>query len=1587
MKRMSFYLSAALLAAAGTWTSFALADTYGRYGVKSTPSEMAARQDLRRANNGLLEAVTPAESAESGTPAPAMNRPAGLLHRSAAAPVGNLYIVSPNYEGQTQAWYGIYGKIDIETGSIKTIASGNHLNISDTDYDTQTGAVRNGYLYIPDFDQNMVTLDVEYYWNKVDATTGRSVGKISFGSDSNWFFHSLTYDPVRDCFWGLHCEFGSGSGGNLRRIDCQGDDESKWKVSDVLLSMGSSETDFMSSICYNPLNGKLIGLKGTEGALYEYEPETNKLIMLYQYDQEEAPYMFPSFFEACPMVYSPRDKAFIGAVRNISNYTSTLFSIDAETYEAFEIAYLTPRVYATTLYCPDVFAMPEAPDAVSDFAATFENANLSGSITLKMPATNFEGIAYESGKKLDLVVKEGDNVLLSGKYNAGQSVTFPLTLTEGLHKLSIAANDGNLKGAETIESIYTGYDAPLAPTDEYLGGMTIMWETPNTRRGGANGGYIIANDITYDVYDGETKLNTAPIKGNEFEIPMPAALKRFNLTVRAVHHGHSSEPTGLISRVLGPGMALPANFTPTPVQADLFDMTTNNPSDPQNFKYYPNYGGIPMFRITGENYADKPNAYLFMPKVHIADVSKLYQLSFTYQNAWANAQHANTMDVILRKDFDSSSDDKVIFGINCSKDYNAPKTINVNFRVTEPGDYYIVFHEYYTSTATYPLHRGARYYNFNVQEIEGSSTKAPGNVTDLKITPGDKGERYANISLTLPTVDLDGNALNPNETVTATATSGNNTAKAEGKPGEKVNFTINTDSDALQNIEIVCSTATFGNGLPQIDKVYIGLDAPTSPTNIRHTISEDNMKMRIEWDAPTVGVNGGYVDPEGLTYNIYAKNSVNNILLGTTKELYWDYSTDATSQTYYYVGPSAKNELGESMGNMFAFDHLGTPYQIPMIEEFSNTGFTYTKWQNSEDGEFVNTQWGAAANVDGFGYGDPVCILGCLYGQATSNNGAYGQLIAPKFTTKGVPAAKLTVRYWNFYGAPVMEVWARTSKDQTYKKVMTETPTRPNSAAWANIEYELPAEMLDCGWVQINIRPRFANATQMFLIDSYNVEQNVDTDFKVSQIKGQYHLSVGETPEYTIVAVNSGKDTGRTRVIAELMGDDEVLASKNITSGNLKANDEYELKAQFLMAPEYLQYKRLYVRGRVESDGDQVTNNDSREFILDLDASTLPVVTDLQGDWASENFDAINFSWSAPATGMSNIESFEAMPVGGNHAVLGRWKNIDLDGLNPFYVAGNGGAGNPIEWEDYDKPGAWQVLNTEELGILYTDRIAPYRGKQTIIARSAGFDPTVEEAKPVADFLISPEVKGGTQVSFWFNTVASDYAETITVFYSAGSDEIPTEGGMENLKEVSEGVYQIGDFKQIRHFTKSGVETWEKCTFTLPADAKYFAFCYRSKGQFGALLDEIEFTPATEANYEIKSYNLYSTDLQGVVRLVKSDIAGTSLNLPAKDENKIYAVTAIVSDGTGHLIETPMSNLVRINSSAVDGIISDNAFIAGGKGMIIANGLNGQTLNIYSLDGKLVKKAAVTSDSMYIPMDGGIFLVKVGQQTAKVLVK
>ncbi|MDE6558324.1 MAG: hypothetical protein K2K29_00360, partial [Muribaculaceae bacterium] len=704
--------------------------------------------------------------------------------------------------------------------------------------------------------------------------------------------------------------------------------------------------------------------------------------------------------------------------------------------------------------------------------------------------------------------------------------------------------------------------------------------------------------------------------------------------------------------------------------------------------------------------------------------------------------------------------------------------------------------------------------------------------------------------------------------------------------------------------------------------VYAGYDIPTPPANVKYLIDSDNMGMLVSWDpANEVGEHGGYVDPDEVTYDFYTQSSAGAEILGTAgKQTSYHYTVNSNLQSRYYVGPVAVNSMGTSINGIFITETLGTPYKTPAKEDFGYTAFALSKWLYDTNAPFKGVTWEHCSEPD------PAFATQIDFtngGSFRATGTGLGQLIAPRISTKNDDRVKLKTRYWNYANAGKIEIWGKTYQNQEFRKVAEVEPSRPANGEWVEWGAVLPDDFGHQDWIQLNVRVNLAPGQNVILY-TYEVAQNIDIDFQASSISTPYSAFIGENPSFNVVVTNAGSEPARGSVTVELLGDGEVLASRNADIDRIRPGENYEMPVSFYMDQSYINYDMLEIHAKASADGDENSRNDNcYASFLHYD-NTLPIVRDLTAT-RSDNEQDVKLNWSEPKAISNGIESAENYCPFVNVEKIGEWTNVDIDGKEPFTISNK-------RWTGDSNPSSWVVFDAQEMATMSEDRLSPRSGNQMFMARSCAY---VESEQPTRamDFLISPEVKGGSKVGFWINTLSSTYSETVAIWYS--TTDITLNAADVLLTERDVIPRECGSFKWLKNFTKSGSELWEYCEVTLPEDAKYFAFVYSSFGMFGAMIDDITYSPVNPVTLKPDTYNILASYANSNPVPVKFDVpsAGEYVLSNADGRETTYYVVGNYIDGD-HTFSAPLSNPAKVTATGVD-MIGADLYVRGGKGVIV----------------------------------------------------
>ena len=276
----------------------------------------------------------------------------------------------------------------------------------------------------------------------------------------------------------------------------------------------------------------------------------------------------------------------------------------------------------------------------------------------------------------------------------------------------------------------------------------------------------------------------------------------------------------------------------------------------------------------------------------------------------------------------------------------------------------------------------------------------------------------------------------------------------------------------------------------------------------------------------------------------------------------------------------------------------------------------------------------------------------------------------------------------------------------------------------------------------------------------------------------------------------------------------------------------------------------------------------------------LPVITDLTGT-CDASLQNVTLTWSepllVPETTVDDMESYEGFIL----EQIGEYVLIDGDGLGTYGLSG-------ATFPNAYSPMAFMVWSPAEANIEALNFL-PYSGSKCLISFASEPDGS---GAGNDDWLISPEIVGGTELSFYAAIADPDYPESFEVLYSTTTQDRDA-------------------FTVLSAETKT-TQSWEQFTYTLPADAKYFAIHYNAIDAFALMIDDLSYVKASSiVDITFIGYNVY---LNGS-KLTETPIAETTYNYtsetPASELS--FNVTVVYDEG-----ESLMSNTKTFTSGVTD---------------------------------------------------------------------
>lgn len=867
---------------------------------------------------------------------------------------------------------------------------------------------------------------------------------------------------------------------------------------------------------------------------------------------------------------------------------------------------------------------------------------------------------------------------------------------------------------------------------------------------------------------------------------------------------------------------------------------------------------------------------------------------------------------------------------------------NNEFSVTEDGKYFLAVHA---------ISDADRFYlfidNFSIAELDD---QAPASITDLVLTPDPNGAKKVGLSFKAPAKTVGG--LNISGLVKVKIErDGELQTTMDVAPGATGTYNdVNGLTDGYHTYTLTSmlgdSESSARKGEPVSEKTYVGWDTPDVVGNV--TVADKSSSVVLAWEAPTKGANGFAFNPADCKYNVYPveiqefwgmtfpvtdkENPYATALTETSANI--AFNTNEGDMGFTYFAVTAENTVGESE-DVYGAVVTGKPYELPMFESVA-------------DGQSLAYWWGYATDE----YNRQMENSGLFLGENPSDGDAGNLLMAAevggwielqsgKIALAGAVNPVVTFDYQSASAVP-LTVTVITPNGE--KEMQTFTCGADYASATVSLK-----EFANEDWVRVFIKGAFSAAGEVN-IDNIRIYNQLDNNLVAKGINATSKVQAGDDVTVTVDVENQGSlAAAADAYTVDLYCNDEKVDSKAGVELASNATTTFTFtEATNVMSPAEMVWKAVIV---FEADGDK-TNNETATAKTTIKTTNYPAVTDLTG---SQTGGGVNLTWSEPdmtaaqpTVVTDDFESYEGFTTS-----AGEWTFVDVD-ASP--VGGFQGINFNVDGVNVlqSLQSFWVHDVTDET--VWNQSFAAHSGVKYLASMFRYDDGTVD------DWAISPLLSGNAQtISFYAMSYSKDYPEKIEVLYS-------TTG-----KNTS-------DFISVRAAEVVPGE-WTEYTAELPAGAKYFAIRSCASSSFMLMIDDVTYEMTdVPSDLAIVGYNIYR---DGVKLNAEPVEEANYTDATATEGEHSYAVTVVYDKG-----ESKISNVFTITvTTGINDIVAGKASrISVSNSTITVANAEGLNVSVYTADGKAVYNAAGSSLTT-IPVKRGMYIVKVGKETLKAVVK
>ena len=837
------------------------------------------------------------------------------------------------------------------------------------------------------------------------------------------------------------------------------------------------------------------------------------------------------------------------------------------------------------------------------------------------------------------------------------------------------------------------------------------------------------------------------------------------------------------------------------------------------------------------------------------------------------------------------------------------------FSVAEDGDYKVAIQ------AVSP----ANMWRLNVAKLsieKGADPKAPAAVDEFKVMAGENGAQWAMVSFNAPANAIDGTDLTENLSVDILRGDSLIATLEDVEPGTFANYK-DEDAEAGFNTYQVIARNSYGTGKKSDKvKVYVGLDTPADLEGL--TATDKATSIDFAWNkVGNVGVNGGFVNPAAVDYEVWSLKIVDYGLdydelkasVTDTDNYTLEGNTDEGDQDYKYWCVQPVNSAG--VGSPAVASMLvGAPYELPLVEGFAGKAFHYIWDYSNNTGIFVSEESTDDDNValQLVALDEPGTVT-FTSGKVSLKNVANPTLL---FDVKSSTISKINV-IGSVAGAEFTTIKADA----------------PVTSEYTTVKVPLN-DLKNARFVQVGFSADFANPTiesidwetyqyvytwgDLLNIDNIRIVDLYEHDVEVT-LSAPASVVAGNAAKLQVKVSNNAENAANGFTLKLTAGEKEIY--NQTFNEALKPFSSIDVEAAF-ETTVFDEVGDVTLKAEVEYENDLNLDNNIDEAVITVKEPTAVAPSNLVAEQTAEQAETgeVTLTWTAPAAGapaevtedFDDETVFVPFSLGGITAdehtgAFGDWTLYDGNGLHVYGFDG-------LSFTNASEVQAWQVVNPAMISEQFAETYPAHSGNQFLWSFCpADQDASGNNITPAADhWLISPELPGAAQtIGFYARAITDQYgAETFEVLASS-TDKNPS------------------SFAIVGSAYSTTEKEWKSYSVDLPAGTKYFAIRHTAQDIFGLLIDDVTYATGSVAP---ESFNIY-VDAAAVGNTTET--TATLKDLAAG--NYVFAVTAVYANGAE---SKPVTATLDV-TNAISEILN-----------------SGKSFTIYTVDGKLINRQATS---------------------------